>query len=435
MLHLALAELREAPSVWVGTATVTGTGGYATGLVTSLVVTAGDLDGTSALALYGISGTALAFTAIAVIVTVSSISELTLALLRRRLAVWLLAGVSPVGLTAAVLSQLVIVAAIGATAGAVLAATTASQVVGAALDHVSTLADVPVHLGGTGTLVVVGVIVCLTAYAGLRPALRAGRSVGVDPRRDPPDLSQAMGASRWVGTVLTAAALASVVTSAPGSVDPGTALLLVAPLTAAVLTAGAPLFVARWLRHWTRLVAKNPLPTWFLARAQAGELLTRSTGPIGPLLVTIALSGGLWATSAATRPSPGDGDAGAVGLLVVLAAPLVVTIVGSAATVVMLDSGRKSTTAVAQNLGATRRQLISIAVTEIAIIITTSAALGAICTGATLLTAAWSVSPDAAVAAIPATIVALGCASLVCFAIQVAAVIPPVVLSTRRLEE
>lgn len=435
MLHLVLAELRVTTVVWVGIGAVTGTTGYAAGLVASLATTARDLEGTSALALYGISGTAIAFTAIAVVVTVASVSELTLALLRRRFALWLLAGVTPVGLTIAALTQLAIVAILGASTGTVLAAVTAGHVGGAALAHIPTLAQVRVHLDGPGILIVVGMVVVLTAYAGFRPALRAGRVVGVDPRQGLPDPPQRMGASRWIAAGLTAAALASVVTSVPGSADPGTPLLLVAPVAAALLAAGAPVFVARWVRHWTHLVSRNPRPTWLLARAQAGELLARSTGPIGPIIITIALMGGLWATSTVTHPVPGNGQAGALGLLVVLAAPLFVTLVGSAATVVMLDRGRKSTSAVAHSLGATRSQLIGTAVFEIAIIVTTSAALGAICVGITLLTAAWTLGPDAALAAAPATISAIGCATVICFAIQSAAVLPAAVRTASHGEE
>lgn len=435
MLHLVLAELRATAVVWVGVGAVTGTAGYAAGLVASLVTTAGDLEGTSALALYGISGTAFAFTAIAVVVTVASVSELTLALLRRRFALWLLAGVTPAGLTIAALTQLAIVAVLGASTGAVLAAATAGRAGGVVLAQIPTLSQVRVHLGGPGTVIVVGMVVVLTAYAGFRPALRAGHVVGVDPRQDPPDLPQRMGASRWTAAGLTAAALASVVTSVPGSANPGTPLLLIAPLAAALLTAGAPVFVARWVRHWTHLVSQNPRPTWLLARAQARELLARSTGPIGPILITIALTGGLWAASAVTHPAPGNGQAGALGLLVVLAAPLIVTLVGSAATVVMLDRGRKSTSAVAHSLGATRSQLIGTAVFGIAIIVTTSAALGAACVGLTLITAAWALGPDAALGAAPAAISAIACATVICFAIQSAAVLPAAVLTASHAEE
>ncbi|GAA4727824.1 hypothetical protein GCM10023216_18790 [Isoptericola chiayiensis] len=429
MLHLVLAELLAAAVLWVGVGAVTGTAGYTAGLVASLVTTARDLEGTSELALYGISGTAIAFTAIAIVVTVASVSELTLALLRRRFALWILAGVTPAGLTTAALTQLAIVAVLGASTGAVLAAATAGRVGGAVLAQIPTLSQVRVHLGGPGTVIVASTVVVLTACAGFRPALRAGRNVGVDPRQDPPGPPQGMGASRWIASGLTAAALASVVASVPGSVDPGTPLLLIAPLAAALLATGAPVFVARWVRHWTHLVSRNPRPTWLIARAQARELLARSSGPIGPILVTVALTGGLWAASAATHSVPGNGQAGALGLLVVLAAPLIVTLVGSAATVVMLDRGRKSTSTVAHSLGATRLQLIGTSVFEIAIIVTTSAALGTVCVGITMIAAAWTLGSDAVLAAAPGSISAIGCATVVCFAIQSVAVLPAAVLT------
>lgn len=431
MLRLTIAELRQTASVWAGVAAVTMTAGYATGLVGSLVVTAGDLEGTSALALYGISGTALAFTAIAVVVTVTSVTELTLALLRGRFVLWLLAGVTPTGLTIAVLVQLVVVAFLGASTGALLAGATASRVVGAALAPIASLDGVDAHLGGPGALVATGVVVALAGYAGLRPVARAGRTVGGNTSADRPASRRAMGAGRWAVAGLATAALASVVTTSPGADDPGAPLLLVAPLAAAILTAVGPVFVARWVRFWTHLVARDPLPTWFLARAQAIELLTRSTGPIGPLLLTIALTGGLWSVSAATVPVGTVGRTGAAdvgGLLVVLAAPLVVTLVGSAVTVAMLDRERAGTAVVAEALGTTRRQAAAVAVGQVTIIVATSAALATVCVGLTVLTAAWSLGPEAALAATPATIAASGAAAVVCLAIQVAAVLPSTVL-------
>ncbi|OLT55119.1 hypothetical protein [Cellulosimicrobium sp. CUA-896] len=268
VVGLALAELRETATVWTGVGAVAATAGGAAGLVASLVVTAGDVRGTAALALYGISGTALAFTAVAVVVTVASVTELTLALLRGRFALWALAGVTPGGVTTAALVQLVVVTTAGASAGAALAAVTAPRLVGASLAGTPLLADVDVRLGLPATAVVTAVVVVLAAAAGLRPARRAGRPARAEPPGRRTRARDTVGAGRLAVAALASVALASVVTSARSADDPGTPLLLVAPLAAAVLIAVGPLFVAPSVHRWTRVVATEPPPAWFLARAQ-----------------------------------------------------------------------------------------------------------------------------------------------------------------------
>ncbi|WP_139315856.1 hypothetical protein [Cellulosimicrobium sp. CUA-896] len=127
-----------------------------------------------------------------------------------------------------------------------------------------------------------------------------------------------------------------------------------------------------------------------------------------------------------------SGTARADGLLVVLAAPLVVALVGAAAAVVMADRERRNAAAVALSVGATPPQLVGAAVGQVLVVIATSTALGVVAVGVTVLTAAWAVGPDAAAAAARAAVLGIGGTAGVCFLVQAGAVAAATALSLRR---
>jgi len=435
LLRLGYAELRAGLTVWLGVLAVSATAGLTTGLAVSPVVTATDTPGVAALALYGLSGTTLAFTAVAVGITVASVAELTLALLRRRLALWLLAGVTPAQTSAVALGQLVVVALVGAAAGAGLAVVAAPWLVGLAIADVAGLAGVRVHLGEVGAAVAAAAVLVLATISAVRPARRAGRIVGADPRRDAGTERTAMGKGRWALAIATVAALAAVAVGARGADDPETAVLLVAPLAATALVALAPTFAADGVRRWTGLVARQPAATWLLARAQTGELLRRSSGPLGPLVTVVALGGGIPAAHVAAGEAAGSRQpdaSGASGLLLLLALPLFVTLVGSATTVVMSDRERTTDAAVALSVGATRAQVVTAGLAHVLIVVVSATAVGLLAVAATCAAAAWTFGPGSAVAGAPTALASVGVAAALCAVVQAAALLPAVARATRQ---
>ena len=417
MLRLVLGDVATSARVWVGAAVVSAGAAAAALLAAALLAAAGDVGGNAGLALYAISGSVIAFTGIAGVVTLTSVGGLTVALQRRSHALWLLVGVRPGAVTAVVLGQLVIVAVAGALCGSLLAAPVLPWATDGAFADSPGLTDVRLRFEPAAVPWVVAGVAGLVLFSGLRPARRAGRVSGVELLQDADPPLLRMGPWRWLAAAVGAALTVAIGSSLRGRSldDVETPLSLLAPVVSTVLVAVGPLFFAGLLRVWTGRLPAGPGGAWFLARRTAEASVRTSTAAVNPLVVTMALTGGVWAAHAAVADAVADRTgvpaAGlpAQGLLLLLGGPLLVALLGSAATVFMSGRARERNAALVQAAGGTGAVVLAAAAGEAVVLVVTAVLLAG---GSVLVTAgaaAWAVETaaltDALAGGLPALLV------------------------------
>jgi len=249
---------------------------------------------------------------------------------------------------------------------------------------------ISLHLGFGSVLAVVATTVLVVLLGGLRGARRASRTPPVAALRDPEPPSIRMGWFRILLAVLLLCGAAMLAANLDGgatlSAFTGQAVLLT-PLLAAALAAAGPVVFPLVLRAWTSLLPARVSASWFLARHAARHRLSQSTATISPLMVAIALSGGLY-TMAATLDAAlaaRDGSTTGTGLapegvVLLLGGPLLLSAVAAAATVFMSGHARERELALVQAAGATHGVVVLAAIWEAVIYAVTALLLGAAAT-------------------------------------------------------
>ena len=399
MLRLLGSDLVANARMWLAVLLVCAASGAVVSVSAALGETAYRTPGTTGLALYGVSGTLTTSSAIATIVVLSSVARLTVALQRRSHALWQLVGVRPGAIRLIVLGQLLVVGALGALLGCLAAAPFLQPFADYAFAEADGLGHVRLRIGPVGGAGTVAVVSLLVLAGGSGAARRASRVTGLEllteaavPRLD-------MSRSRWVVSAVLLATVVSIIASLPGRdlETLGNPLTLLAPLVSGVLVAAAPLLTPALARAWTRVVPPEASASWYLARNVALADLDRSTAAINPLVVMIALTGGLWsahgtiAAAQQARTGIAPPDVPISSLVFLLGGPLLLAAVGAATTVAVSGRARTRDAALLEAAGGTPGLVVATAAWESVVQVGTATLLGLVAVGTTALAGAWAV--------------------------------------------
>ncbi|BBH68627.1 hypothetical protein ACTI_53120 [Actinoplanes sp. OR16] len=418
MLRLIVSDLVANLRIWLGALAVAAATAAVGAVVGCGLATAVAVGGDEALALYAISGTILTLTAVTAVIVTGTVAGLTVTLQQRGYALWQLAGIGPGRVRAVVTAQLALVSLAGAAAGCLVAVPALRPL------WRTVFPDLPFRFTTLAAVPVVLVVVAVVTIGGFRSAGRAGRTPPIRSLREPEPAARRMSAGRWIAGVSTLAVTVAIVASLPGG-DPAkltAPLTLLGPLTAGVLAAFSPLFLTGLLRAWTAVVPATASSAWFLARNNTAYHLARGTGAVNPIMVAIALAGGMYAADATVADSAPT--AGTV--LLLLGGPMLLALVGAAATIVMGSGPREREYALVLAAGGTPATVLVTAAAEAIIYVGTAALLGTAAVAVTALAGAWAIggTPSFGLAAV-AVVTGTG------LALTLAATVAPTALSLR----
>ncbi|MFT3799377.1 FtsX-like permease family protein [Microbacterium sp.] len=389
MIRLIVSDLVAHARVWRGTLAVTIAAGFVAAIAAGLIETGIAHGGRVQEGLGSTSAVIVVFTTVTALIVLSSTANLTVALQQRSYALWQLVGIRPALVGLVVLAQLGIVGILGAMIGCLIAAPSTGPLFAWSFTDWPTMQGVEVELTIIGSILVTAGIVAVTVVGGLRGARRASRTPPIEALRDPEPPRVNVG---WFRIVLAAGMIAGSVGMIVGmngatfSQISGMAPLLT-PLIAGVLAAGGPVLYPLVLRAWTSLVPARASASWFLARNSARYRLSQSAAAVGPLMVAIALAGGLYtsgATLAAAQAeqtgNTGGFDLAPEGVVILLGGPLLLSAIGAAATVFMSGQAREREFALVQAAGSTQAAIVLTAIWEAVIYTITAAVLGTLAT-------------------------------------------------------
>lgn len=437
MIRLIVSDLVGHARVWLGVLAVAAATGFVGAVAAGLLETGIVHGGRVQEGLASSSAAVMMFTVVTALVVLNSTSALTVALQRRGYALWLLLGVRPVLVAAVVLAQLAIVGALGALVGALVALPAFPALFVWVFREWSDMQGIDLHIGCGSVLIVVSTVAIVAVLGGLRGARRAGRTPPLEALRDPEPPRIRMGWSRAVVLLLVGCGAIGLI----AGLDPGASLsafsgqaVLVTPAIVATFAAAGPLLFPVVLRTWTSLVPARASASWFLARNSARYRLSQSTAAITPLMVAVALAGGLYTTAGtlaseqAVRTGSDAGyDLAPEGVVLLLGGPLLLSAVAAAAVVFMSGGAREREFALLRAAGSTPPVILRVAVWEAVIFTLTAALLGTVATavGGVVI---------AAVLALPAPVVwwpAIGVPAACGFALVLAATVVPTAAALR----
>lgn len=391
MMRLAVADLTAHTRVWLGILAVAVAAGFVGAVAAGLLETGIAHGGRVQEGLSSTSAAVIMFSAVTVVIVLSATANLTVSLQRRGYALWQLVGVRPALVTVVVLTKLSIVGALGALVGCGIAVPVFPPLFGWVFREWPDLRGVSLHLGVLSVLVVGAAITLMMLLGGLRGARRAGRTPPIMALRDPEPPRVRMSWSRLVFAALLLGGAATLAANLDGraatlSAFAGQAILLT-PLLAAALAAAGPLVFPLVLRAWTSLLPASVSASWFLARHSARHRLSQSTATISPLMIAIALSGGLYTMAATLDAALVERDGGTTssglapeGVVLLLGGPLLLSAVAAAATVFMSGHAREREIALVQASGSTHGLIVLAAIWEAVIYAVTAMILGAAAT-------------------------------------------------------
>lgn len=386
MTRLILSDLTAHTRVWLGVLAVAIVAGFVGAIAAGLIETGVFHGGRVLEGLSSTSAAVIMFTSITALIVLSSTADLTVALQKRSYALWQIVGIPPSLVGAVVLGQLALVGALGAIAGSLVAIPTFRPLFTWAFREWPNMQGISPRLGVVGVLVVVAAITAVVLLGGLRGARHASRIPPVEALRDPEPPRVKMG---WLRTVLTIVIVGGAVALA-GALDGRASLsgfsgqaILLTPLIAAAMVSAGPMLFPAVLSAWTSVLPPQVSPSWYLARNSARYRLSQSNAAISPLLVAIALAGGLYTTAATLDQALADRNGSTTstglaveGVVILLGGPLLLSGVAAAATVFMSGNERERELALIQAAGSTRSTITLTAVWEAVIYTVTAAVLG-----------------------------------------------------------
>ena len=182
------------------------------------------------------------------------------------------------------------------------------------------------------------------------------------------------------------------------------------------------------LRAWTALVPRRWSAAWYLARSFTTYRLGQSAASITPLMIAMALAGGLFTTTATLSAAVGEKrelEAGVV--ILIIGGPLLLAGIGAMATVFMSGYAREREFALIRAAGSTAGLIVLTAVWE-ALIYTVTAALlatAAILMGAGVLALTLDLNAPVVSLSSVATVSAMG------FVLLLAATLIPTLIALR----
>lgn len=390
MIRLIFGDLATRARIWMGVVIVTTTTGGIGAVSAGLIETGNHYGGDIQDDLSGASTLLIVLSTATALIVLRSTADLTVALQQRSYALWQLAGLSPFRVASIVLTQLAIVGTLGAVLGWLLIRACSTPVFGWLLGPLELTSEITVRMSGSGlTAIVIGQAAVVT-LGGLRSALKASRTSPIEALRSAEATTVSFGWGKSLLLIaLIGAAIALALSLLRGDFQTITdnSVLLV-PLIAAVLAVAAPIVFRPVLTFWTRLVPAKFSATWYLARNSAAYRLGQSTASITPLMIAIALVGGLFTTTASLSAAVDEHRALSLGVVaIMIGGPLLVAGIGAMATVFMSGYARERESALIQAAGTTAYVVVLTAVWEALIYTLTAAilAIAAIVLGAIVL--------------------------------------------------
>lgn len=385
MLRLIVSDLASNARIWLGALLIAAATATVGAVVAGDIETALSVGGTTALALYGISGTVAALTVITALVVVGTVTTLTVTLQQRAYALWQLIGLTPTRIRLIVTTQLLAVSLIGAVLGCLAALPILHPLSVYAFTGSPDLSTLRPRLTPAGALPVVLFVAIVITVGGFRAAGRAARTPPIQSLREASLPTRRMTAGRWLTGILTLAIIAAIAVSLPGSTSPAVPLTLIAPLAAGVLVSFSPLYLSPLVRLWTSVLPPTASAAWYLAR---NSTATRGGATIGPLVVAVALAGGLFAADGATTRGSSTLTVGAVVLLI--GGPLLLAVLGSVATIFMSSRRREREFALLVAAGGTPGLVLVAAAFEAVIYVGTALLLGLLSVAVTTVAGLWA---------------------------------------------
>jgi putative ABC transport system permease protein len=390
MNRLILSDLVTHARVWLGVLAVIVVAGFVGAIAAGLLETGFHHGGRVLDGLSSTSAAVIMFTSITALIVLTSTAGLTVALQKRSYALWQIVGIRPSLVGLVVLGQLAIVGALGAVIGSLIAIPVFEPLFIWVFRDWSNMQGISLHLGSVSVLIVVATVTAVVMLGGLRGARQASRVPPIEALRDPEPPRVRMGWLRILLTLLIVGGAIALAWALDGRASmagfSGQAILMTPLIAAAMVTAGPVLFPVV-LRAWTSLLPAHVSASWYLARNSSRYRLSQSTAAISPLLVAIALAGGLYTMAATMDQAMADRSGSTTstglapeGVVILLGGPLLLSAVAAAATVFMSGGARERELALIQAAGSTQPTVILTAFCEAVIYTVTAAILGAAAT-------------------------------------------------------
>lgn len=386
MIRLIVGDLVAQSRVWAGMLAVVIATGFVAAIAAGLIETGATHGGRVQDGLSSTSGAVIVFTTATALIVLSGSANLTVSLHQRGYALWQIVGIRPALVGLVVLVQLVIIALVGAGIGFLIAVSIFPVLFDYVFQSWERMPGISLHLGGASAIWVLLSVLGVVLLGGLRGARRASRVSPVEVLREPEMPRARVEWFRYLVLVGLLLGLVSVIVNldredASLSTISGAGLFLT-PLIAAAFAAAGPLLYPLVLRGWTALVPRKVSASWFFARHSARFRLSRSSAAIGPLMVAVALTGGLYTMAASIDAVQGrsGGTLAPEGVVILLGGPLLLSAVAAAATVFMTGQSREREFSLLQAAGATRTVILLTSLWEALIYAFTAALLGGLAT-------------------------------------------------------
>ncbi|MFZ4893124.1 FtsX-like permease family protein [Plantibacter sp. Mn2098] len=380
MIALAFSELRLQWRLWMGMLVMSAASAAVLSVGMSIIDTGLYYGGEYRTNLAGGASVVFLFSGAAAIAVLASVADLTVVQSHHSYALWKLAGVRRRAVRVVVLVQTGVVGIVGAVIGLAAVRPVIDPVFHYAFGSAPVIERITAQFGA---LTIIGTPLATLAVllvGSWRSAGRAARTPPLVLLRDP-EPKRRLGWLRVGIAVLVscgaavqiwflqAATLKELAATAP----------MVAPLLMFALTLWAPVVYPLVLRCWTAIVPAGWSSSWYLARHQTRARVTMSTAAITPLLVAVALTGGLYSIVAVMRGSvPGWSDAviRVNEAALILGGPILLGAIGSTIVVVMTGRSRSRELALLRVGGAGTGILVAAAVWEAVIQVVSAVLLG-----------------------------------------------------------
>jgi putative ABC transport system permease protein len=393
VLRLVLSDLRQNAGIWIGALVVSAATAAAAAIAAGMLETGfaiigsgGPTDLLRAGGLTTLASLVVVLTIVAVTAVLGSVTRLTIDLQRRGYALWQLVGVPSRTVTAVVRLQLAVVALVGSTIGCLVVAPFVPAFLHFGLSESDGLRDLDERFGPTSAVSVVLAVTVVVVLSSLRPSRRAGLVRPIEVLREPESIRTRTTWTRWAASAV-ALLLAGLLTSSivDAGVRTGGQVLLIGPLVTAACTAIGPVVFPATLRAWTAVVPAHRSASWFLARNAAAFSVDRSSATVSALVITIALPGSLFAgfdtLGDAVHRTTGSSSGGGLdvqSVLLMLGGPLLVSLFGAAATVLMAGRTREQEAALVEAAGGSRATVLARAAWESVILVGTAVLVAAV---------------------------------------------------------
>lgn len=371
MLKLVFSDLRANKATWVGAFLVAMACGYIGGWVVSILATA-QFYTDSVYRNVNQAGTILfLFSVVAGLAVIAAVANLTVAAQRRSYALWQLVNVSSRTVTAVVLAQLAVVAVLGAMCGTLLSGITFAPLFPLVFSARTIFDQVTPQVGLTSMPMVWLGVSLVFLSGGFKAARSAGRTAPLQALTAQPLKKFGM---TWIRLLLFAVLLAatswfshSIISGGPNNGMDRSVYLPI--LIIATLVPIAPVLFLALMRLWTSVVPQGCV-TWFLARRMALYNFSLSTSVQTPIMVGFGLVSGILTILNTMRHyavNIGVTDFNGLDMtstILVMGGPILLSAVGSAASIGMTARSRVGDVKLLAISGASPKTLLSAATCE-----------------------------------------------------------------------